>query len=87
MLEILIGLLLEFLGEVVFQIAIEALIELVIFGLLGLVLAPLATGAAMHAFGARRRRHGRATSGLATFWGGAAFAFAMALARWLAVAR
>jgi len=51
------------------------------------VLAPLATGAAMHAFGARRRRRGRATSGLATFWGGAAFAFTMALARWLAVAR
>ena len=133
MLEILIGPLLEFLGEVVFQIAIEALIELgfeafvvprrrrqrnpalVIFGLLvfgalvglvsvwilprrifpapahlsgiSIVLAPLATGAAMRAFGARRRRRGRATSGLATFWGGAAFAFAMALARWLAVAR
>ena len=34
MLEILIGLLLEFLGEVVFQIAIEGLLELVICGLL-----------------------------------------------------
>src|SRR5882672_7588901 len=102
MLEFVIAALIEIFFEVIFQIAIEGLIELgfeafvvprrrrqrnpalVIFGLLvfgalvglvsawilprrmfpapahlsgiSLVLAPLATGAAMHAFGARRRR-------------------------------
>ena len=52
-----------------------------------LVLAPLGTGLAMHFVGERRRRRGAAPSLLATFWGGALLAFAMALARWLALAR
>lgn len=48
---------------------------------LSLVLAPLATGAAMHAFGTWRRRRGGDPSVLATFWGGALFAFAMGVSR------
>ena len=48
-----------------------------------LVLAPLGTGAVMHAFGAWRRRRGTEPSLLASFWGGALFAFAAALTRWL----
>ena len=47
-----------------------------------LLLAPLATGVAMHLLGKRRRRLERQASSLATFWGGALFAFSMALVRW-----
>jgi hypothetical protein len=54
---------------------------------LSLVLAPLGVGAAMHAWGSFRRRRGHSPTNLATFWGGAAFAFAAALVRFLAVGR
>jgi hypothetical protein len=47
-----------------------------------LLLAPLATGAAMHLLGKRLRHLGQHTSDLATFRGGALFAFSMALIRW-----
>ncbi len=47
-----------------------------------LVLAPLATGSAMHFLGKRLRHLGRYASNLATFRGGALFAFSMALIRW-----
>ena len=57
------------------------------FPRLSLVLAPLATGAAMRAFGAWRRGKGGDPSLLATFWGGALFAFAMGVARALCLAR
>jgi predicted benzoate:H+ symporter BenE len=51
--------------------------------LVGLALYPLIAGAAMHAFGERRRRTGVNTTGLATFWGGACFAFGMSLLRFI----
>ena len=54
---------------------------------ISLLLAPLATGAAMHAFGSWRRRQGGDPSLLATFWGGALFAFAMGLVRSICVTR
>ena len=47
-----------------------------------LLLAPLATGIAMHLLGKRLRRLERQPTSLATFWGGALFAFSMALVRW-----
>jgi hypothetical protein len=47
-----------------------------------LVLAPLATGSAMHLLGKRLSRFGRNPSNLATFRGGVLFAFSMALIRW-----
>ena len=48
------------------------------------LLAPLATGLAMHLVGKRLRHLGRQTSSLSTFWGGAIFALSMALIRlWL----
>jgi hypothetical protein len=47
-----------------------------------LLLAPLATGSAMHFLGKRLHRLGRYPSNLATFRGGALFAFSMALIRW-----
>ena len=47
-----------------------------------LLLAPLATGSAMHVLGERLRRLGRQPSNLATFRGGAVFAFSMAMIRW-----
>lgn len=50
-----------------------------------LLLAPLATGSAMYLLGERLRRAGRYTSSLATFRGGALFAFSMALIRWWVV--
>lgn len=51
---------------------------------ISLILAPIATGLLMKTYGDFRRRHGHTTSGLATFWGGAIFAFSMALVRFLA---
>jgi hypothetical protein len=50
-----------------------------------LVLAPLALGALMSAWGGHRRTRGHETTVLASFWGGAAFAFGFALARFLGV--
>lgn len=47
-----------------------------------LLLGPLATGIAMHWLGKRLRRLERHPTSLATFWGGALFAFSMALVRW-----
>ena len=52
-----------------------------------LMLAPLATGLAMHLLGRRLRRLERRASSLATFWGGALFAFVMAVVRWWLVGR
>lgn len=52
-----------------------------------LLLAPLATGSAMHLLGKRLQQVGRYTSNLATFRGGALFAFSMALIRWWLVGR
>jgi len=54
---------------------------------ISLLLAPLASGAAMHAFGSWRRGRGGDPSFLATFLGGSIFAFAMALARWWCITR
>jgi hypothetical protein len=52
---------------------------------ISLLLAPFAAGLLMQLFGSWRRRHARDSSWLATFWGGALFAFSTALARWIAV--
>jgi hypothetical protein len=52
-----------------------------------LFLSPLATGLVMKLFGDWRRRSGCQPTTLATFWGGALFAFSMALVRWLRVGR
>lgn len=49
---------------------------------LSLLLAPLAAGYAMRLLGERLRDFGRSPSILATFRGGASFAFSMALIRW-----
>lgn len=49
-----------------------------------LVLTPLVTGLVMKTYGDFRRQRGHPTTGLATFWGGAIFAFSMALVRFLA---
>jgi hypothetical protein len=48
---------------------------------LSLLLVPLALGMTMHYWGRFRRSRGHATSNLATFYGGAAFAFGVALVR------
>jgi hypothetical protein len=50
---------------------------------LSVLLAPLVAGTAMQWFGDWRRSRGRETTGLATFRGGALFAFGMALVRFL----
>ena len=52
---------------------------------LSLVLAPLGVGLVMQGFGMWRRKRGGTPTCLATFWGGAIFAFSMALVRWLLV--
>lgn len=49
---------------------------------ISVLIAPLVNGAVMQLFGAWRRSRGGDPSLLATFWGGASFAFGLALARW-----
>jgi hypothetical protein len=46
-------------------------------------LAPIVSGVAMHSFGRYRRAYGHVTTNLATFYGGAAFAFGASLVRFL----
>lgn len=53
---------------------------------LSLVLAPLAAGLSMAGWGRFRRAHGHATSNLATWYGGGAFALGASLIRFLGVA-
>ena len=49
-----------------------------------LVIAPITAGLVMHAYGVWSEERGRHPSYLATFWGGALFAFAMAgTRRWI----
>ena len=48
-----------------------------------LLLSPLITGGVMEFYGRWRRKSGHATSSASTFWGGALFAFGMALVRFL----
>lgn len=50
---------------------------------LGLLLSPLAGGAAMEAWGRFRRSGGHATTNLATFLGGAVFALGYAMVRFI----
>lgn len=52
---------------------------------ISVLLAPLATGFAMRAFGRWRVRHSGRPTFLATFGGGALLALSMALVRWLMV--
>jgi hypothetical protein len=52
-----------------------------------LVLSPLITGTVMHRYGEWREDRDRMRSSVATFWGGALFAFSMALVRFLWVGR
>ena len=49
---------------------------------MSLLLAPVTTGFLMQTYGAWQRRRGGNPTCLATFWGGAGFAFAMAVVRW-----
>ena len=49
---------------------------------LSLVLSPLLAGTSMMALGRWRRSKGRNATRLATFFGGALFAFALAFVRW-----
>lgn len=51
-----------------------------------LVLSPILNGVFMHYFGAWRARHLRGQSFIATFWGGALFAFGFAVVRFALVA-
>ncbi len=50
-----------------------------------LVVAPIVSGVLMQAIGDRRRRAGKDTTILATFWGGTVFAFTLAVARFFLV--
>ena len=49
--------------------------------ILGVFLNPIGFGLLSHLYGEHRRRRGRNTTNLATFWGGAAFAFGIAAVR------
>lgn len=55
------------------------------FSGVSLVLGPLGAGALMEWWGRRRRAAGHSTTNLATWYGGAAFALGLALARYFLV--
>ena len=50
-----------------------------------LLLSPLMTGGVMESYGRWRSKRGHTTSSASTFWGGALFAFGMALVRFLLI--
>lgn len=52
---------------------------------LSLILSPLFAGCTLFVFGKLRRQRGHKTSRLATFWGGALFALAFAIVRWIMI--
>ena len=52
---------------------------------ISLIVSPIGAGFCMHFFGSWRRRRGHDTSYLATFWGGALFAFALTFVRFILV--
>jgi hypothetical protein len=52
---------------------------------MSLIVAPLITGALMRTVGDRRRKAGKDTTVLATFWGGSLFAFSAAVTRFLLI--
>lgn len=54
---------------------------------MSLLISPLINGLVMDRYGEWRERHGRERSFVATFWGGALFAFSMALVRFLWVGK
>jgi hypothetical protein len=54
---------------------------------ISLILAPICTGVIMNAYGSWRRERGGDPTLLATFWGGATFAFVMAFTRWYIMRR
>ena len=54
---------------------------------ISLFVSPLIAGLLMKLFGDWRRSQGHEPTMIATFWGGALFAFSMALMRWLRVGR
>ena len=54
---------------------------------MSLVLSPITTGVVMDRYGQWREDRGGSRSYIATFWGGALFAFSMALVRFLWVGR
>lgn len=51
---------------------------------INLVLSPLVVGWALHRWGVFRQSRGHWTSGIASFWGGASFAFGTAIVRFVA---
>jgi len=54
---------------------------------ISLFVSPLIAGLLMKLFGDWRRNHGHEPTMIATFWGGALFAFSMASMRWWRVGR
>jgi hypothetical protein len=52
---------------------------------ISLLLSPVVSGIVMHFWGSYRRERGRPASSMATFWGGASFAFGCALGRFVAI--
>ncbi len=94
--RILFEIISEFLLEILFELAAEALSALPsrriphrlfrsghMFPGISLFIAPILTGFTMHRIGQQLRNLGREPSKLATFYGGAIFAFAMALTRFV----
>jgi uncharacterized protein YacL len=54
---------------------------------ISLIVSPFVVGLIMRAFGNWREKNGHQPTVLASFWGGALFAFSTALVRWLRIGR
>jgi hypothetical protein len=52
---------------------------------ISLLVSPVVSGVAMHLWGSFRAERGRPATSMATFWGGASFAFGCALGRFVSV--
>lgn len=49
---------------------------------LSIIISPICAGLVLHYFGKWKQEQGKTPTCLASFWGGATFAFAMAFTRW-----
>ena len=74
-------------GSLIAQLAPRRILPSPVIRGVSLFVSPLLAGIVMKCFGHWRTDKGHHPTVLATFWGGAVFAFGMAFVRWLMVGR
>ena len=64
----------------------QKLFQTTLFPGISLILSPIIVGIIMHKIGEWKKEHNKKSTLLATFWGGASFAFIIALIRFIVIA-